>query len=263
MQWSGVNSAGFMRSTNPWCFSPMSDPLPLWEDHLSRSTFLPLADSWELSECQGKLGVVVSGGWCITLRQCFSNYVEWKRSFFGCFFFLICNLTEPDILEGAIKVTKNGIKKTNTHNTQVPFFFIRFNRHKLILPNGFQHFKCFLSILCWSPLWMVTKMATAGPILNSNILKDSEEPPKACHFLAVFLLWSSEGSHCSRGHYRCAGLWERWCIQGDWERPSGEVGFCWVLVIVSAGDLCTAKQWAVQCRCTGVGTVCDRQVYGI
>lgn len=204
MLWPGLNWAGFMSSTSPWFFSPMNDPLPLGKTIFLGPHFCP---GWLLGtvrvprEAWG-YGELREGGVhhskAVLLKLC-----RVKEKFF---FFLICNLSQPDILEGAIKVTKNGIKKP-IHTTPKCHFFIRFNRHKLILPNGYQHFKCFLSILSWSPLWMVTKMTTAGLILNSNILKDTEEPPKACHFLAVLLLWSSEGSHCSRWHYRSAGLW--------------------------------------------------------
>lgn len=94
------------------------------------------------------------------------------------------------------------------------------------MPNGSQHFKCFLSILCLSHLWTVTKITTVGPVLNSNVIKDSEEPPGACHFRAGLLLWSSEGSHHSRGCYRSAGLrvLRRW-LRGQ-QRQLGSAG-CW------------------------------------
>lgn len=36
------------------CLSPMSDPLTFGEDHLCRSTFLPLGALWELPECCGE-----------------------------------------------------------------------------------------------------------------------------------------------------------------------------------------------------------------
>lgn len=138
----------------------------------------------------------------------------------GSVSFFISNLSQPDILQSAIKHNLKWNKKS-IYTKFKSHFWIRFNRHKLRLPHG-SNSKCFLSTPFLSHFWTITnRLQTVGLTLSSSVTKNNEEPQRPVISILVSFCRAQRAVSSKQGMLRVhkaqalPSLVQSWCPRGN------------------------------------------------